>query len=220
MDGTNNSIIQIIKILVKYIATILWWTIFILLMIIGLLLMYYYISSRLYMTYGEKYEPKFSIYTIVSPSMEPNIKVFDVIIDTKINDIEDVKINDIISFISTADITYGMNITHRVIGYKILDDGSKCLITRGDNNTTEDQSCVKKENIIGITKAVIPGLGKIQFFLAKSFGWILLLVIPSLLIIIKDLFKILFNYDHKNDNVSDKLERQYKELINLKVKKT
>ena len=34
---------------------------------------------------GKKYEPLISLYTIVSPSMEPNIRVYDVIITKKAN---------------------------------------------------------------------------------------------------------------------------------------
>ena len=104
----------------KYITTIISWTIFALLVIIGILLIYYYISIKLYSTYGEKYEPKFSVYTIVSPSMEPTIKVYDVIINTKIDSLDELKSNDVITFISTWEVTEGMTITHRVAGFKTL----------------------------------------------------------------------------------------------------
>lgn len=194
-----------LKGLFKYISTVVSWTIFVLLIIIGALLIYYYISVRLYATKGEKYEPKFSVYTIVSESMEPTINVYDVIVNTKVDSIEDVKINDVITFISTWNVTYGMTITHRVVGTKTLDDGSTCLITRGDNNTQEDQSCVKEENVIGKVKAVIPGLGKIQFFLSSGLGWLLIIVLPALYIIVKDIFKIVkLAKEGKNENKSDK----------------
>ena len=80
---------------------------------------------------------------------------------------------------------------------KELDDKTLCYVTRGDNNTSEDPSCVASKNVIGIVKAVIPGLGRIQFFLASKFGWLCLIVIPAVYIIIKDLFK-LFKYSRKN----------------------
>jgi len=197
--------------LFKYISTVVSWTIFVLLIIVGVLLIYYYISVRLYATKGEQYEPKFSIYTIVSESMEPTINKFDVIINTKVNDIEDVKINDVITFISTWKVTYGMTITHRVVGTKTLDDGETCLITRGDNNTQEDMVCVRKSDLIGVTKAVIPGLGKIQFFLSSSTGWLLIILIPALYIIIKDIFKIF--------NLSKEIKEENKEIENNKNKK-
>ena len=174
----------------KYISTIISWTIFVLLSIIGALLIYYFASSRLYVTKGDKYEPFFSVYTIVSGSMEPTIKVYDVIINTKVNDPKDVKVNDVITFTSTSDISNGKTVTHRVIGIREMDDGGICYVTRGDNNTTEDPSCATYSNVIGKVSAVVPGLGKIQFFLASKFGWLLIIVVPALYIIIKDLLKL------------------------------
>lgn len=178
------------KMILKYISTIISWTIFVLLSIVGILLLYYFVSSRLYVTKGDQYEPAFSIYTIVSGSMEPTIKVYDVIINTKI-DADDVKVNDVITFTSTSSNTAGMTITHRVIGVKTLDDGTSCFVTRGDNNTNEDNSCVAEKNIIGKVNAVIPQLGRIQFFLASKFGWVFVILIPALYILLKDMYKLL-----------------------------
>mgnify|MGYP003299960878 CR=1 FL=1 len=156
--------------------------------IIGVLLIYYFISSQLYATKGEKYEPVFSIYTIVSGSMEPTIKVYDVIINTRVNDDKDIKVNDVITFTSTNANTAGMTITHRVIGIRELDDKSLCYVTRGDNNTNEDPSCVASKNVIGKVSAVVPSLGRIQFFLASKAGWLLVVVIPALYIMQVDLW--------------------------------
>ncbi len=208
--------------LFKYISTVISWTIFVLLIIIGILLFYYFISVRLYATKGQKYEPQFSVYTIVSQSMEPTINVYDVIINTKVKNIDDVKENDVITFISTWEVTYGMTITHRVVGTKTLDDGSTCLITRGDNNTQEDQSCVKKENLIGVVKAVVPGLGRIQAFLSSSLGWLLVILLPALYIIIKDIIKIIKlakNKDSQKEEKNAKLEKAYKDIKKVKKSK-
>ncbi len=189
MDNTEETRYNF-KGLFKYISTVISWTIFTLLLVIGVLLIYYFISVRLYATHGEKFEPKFSVYTVVSESMEPTIDKYDVIVNTKIDSIDDVKVNDVVTYISTWQVNYGMTVTHRVIGTKTLDDGSKCLVTRGDNNTSEDPICVKKSNVIGIVRAVIPSLGRIQFFLSSSFGWLLIVLIPALYIIFKDILKI------------------------------
>lgn len=206
MDKKQDNENYNLKSLCKYISTVVSWTVFVLLVIVGILLIYYYISVRLYATKGEKYEPKFSVYTIVSQSMEPTINVYDVIVNTKVDDINDVKINDVITFISTWKVTYGMTITHRVVGTKTLDDGSTCLVTRGDNNTQEDEACVKESNLIGVVRAVIPGLGKIQSFLSSGFGWIFIVIIPAIYIIIKDIFKLvkLANFDEENENKDNK----------------
>jgi len=226
MDKEKDTTHYNFKGLFKYISNVVSWTMFVLLIIIGLLLIYYYISVRLYATKGEKYEPQFSVYTIVSESMEPTISKYDVIINTKVDDIEDVKINDVVTFISTWKVTYGMTITHRVVGTKKLDNGEVCLVTRGDNNTQEDSTCVEKQNLIGVTKAVIPGLGKIQFFLSSGIGWLMIIILPALYIIFKDIVKIFKltkemkkeNQENEENN-NQNLEEAYNDLKKVKMNK-
>lgn len=199
---------------IGYISSVISWTIFVILLIIGSLLLYYYISLQLYRTKGEKFEPVFSIYTIVSPSMEPNINVLDAIVNVKVNDPRtDIKLNDVITFTSTWKIKYGMTVTHRVVATQELDDGSICFITRGDNNPGNDEGCVKEENVIGVVKAVIPGLGKLQNFLASGFGWVFVVIIPALYVLIKDIFKIIKNYKKEDkEEVKDSKESSKKKL--------
>ena len=173
----------------KYFKEVLSWTLFTILSIIGILLLYYFISVRLYAVKGDKFEPKFSIYTIASGSMMPTLNVYDVIVNAKVDDINDVKIGDVVTFVSTWQVNSGMIVTHRVVGLKELDNKEICLLTRGDYNTGEDQSCVRKENLIGVTKAVIPGLGKLQAFLATRGGWLLIIIIPACVMIFKNVKK-------------------------------
>lgn len=196
-----------------YISTVVSWTIFVLLIIIGVLLVYYYVFVKLYAVKGDKFEPKFSIYNVATGSMEPTINVDDVVINVKVDSIDDVKINDVITFISAWQLNYGMTMTHRVVGVQTLDDGSKCLITRGDNVTQEDAACVSEENLIGVVKAVVPGLGKVQRFLSSTLGWLLIIIIPALYIIVKDIIKIINLLSKKNNE--NNLNTESIELVEL-----
>lgn len=224
MENIEQTSKNNFKGLFKYISTVVSWTVFVLLLIIGVLLIYYFISLRLYATRGEKYEPKFSVYTIVSQSMEPTINVYDVIVNTRVDKPTDIKTNDVITYISTWQVTYGMTITHRVIGTKTLDDGSTCYITRGDNNTQEDQACVKESNVIGVVKAVIPGLGRVQSFLSSSMGWLLLIIIPALYIIVKDIIKLFKlakdNKEEKTIEVNSEEKEKIEEIEKKDSKKS
>ena len=60
------------------------------------------------------YKPSISFYTIVSPSMNPTIKVNDAIIVKRDNNDKYI-VGDIISFYSTEYDSNGMVITHRII---------------------------------------------------------------------------------------------------------
>ena len=67
-----------------------------------------------------------------------------------------------------------------------------------------DEGCVKESNIIGVVKAVIPGLGKLQQFLSSGFGWILVVVIPALYILIKDIIKIIRMMNTSKEETKEK----------------
>ena len=142
----------------NFIRDVIAWTVFVLLLIIAILLIYCVIASYRYSKKGRGYEPLFSLYTIVSPSMEPNIKVYDVIIDLPVRDFRTVKVNDIITFKSESNISKGMTVTHRVTDIKKV-GGKYYYTTKGDNNNAVDLWTVTDEEILGIGKFMIPYIG-------------------------------------------------------------
>ncbi len=178
-----------LKPIFKNILTVISWASFILLLAVGAFLVYYIISVQLYSTKGEKFKPKFALYTIISPSMEPKIKVYDVIIDVRVDSPNDIKVGDVITFTSTSSISKGMTVTHRVVE-KYEENGVVKYRTKGDNNTSADSGSVDYSNVIGKTVLKVPQLGRIQFLLASKGGWIFIIVIPALGIIIYDILKL------------------------------
>ena len=108
----------------KLIANIISWTALAILIVIAIFLLYLTISSKIYEKKGSNYEPKFSLYTIISPSMEPNIKVYDIIVNTRIDSVNDIQIGDVITFISTSSISSNKTITHRVFDIIIDENGN------------------------------------------------------------------------------------------------
>lgn len=226
---SSDNFFQQFKQISKTIVIIISWTIFALLVLIIGFLAYYMVSANIYAKKGEKFEPKFSLYTIVSPSMEPNIKVYDVILNTRIDDPADIKVGDVITFISTSTISNGMTVTHRVTRVENGPDGLE-FATKGDNNITEDTDTAKQANLLGKVVLKIPQLGRLQFFLSTKGGWLLVIIFPALLIIVNDIFKIFkLNKAKKNleeanendDNKSEKLKLETfrKEEIKNKLNK-
>jgi len=118
------------------------------------------------------YEP---VYT---GSMEPAIPVGSVVV-IKLANPETLKIGDIICFKVSESAT--TTVTHRVSN--ITDEG---FITKGDANEDPDQWIVKKENVIGKAIFTIPYIGYIGYFVRTPVGFILLIIIPATLIIIKE----------------------------------
>ena len=210
--------------ILKFISGIISWTILVILVIVAGFLLYYFVSVRLYAQKGEAYKPAFSLYTILSPSMEPNINVYDVIFDVNVDSPEKIKEGDVITFTSTATLTRGMTITHRVVQV-IQDENGYSYMTKGDNNLANDGAAVPYENVLGKVLFRIPKLGRVQEFLGTRGGWLIVVVIPALIIIISDILKIfrlktaknqVENYEQK-ELVKKKEEQERKEKIKEKL---
>lgn len=177
------------KYIINYLSTIFTWALFIILLFCATLLLYYFLDVKIKGSKDEKYIPKFSIYTIVSGSMVPKINKYDIVINFKVDDPKDIQIGDVITFISTSYNSAGMTVTHRVVDIQII-DGQYQYITKGDYNKVEDPSAALYSNVIGKAKVKLPQLGRVQFFVASKFGWLVVVILPALYVIIKDSIKV------------------------------
>ena len=183
--GRFSSITQTIK----FITGILSWIILIILVIIAAFLLYYFVSTKVYAQKGENYKPAFSLYTILTQSMQPNINPYDVIVDIAVKNPEDIQVGDIITFVSTSSLTKGMTITHRVYDIK-QENGEYVYYTKGDDNLSPDALPAPYSNVLGKVLFHIPQLGRIQSFLSTKGGWLIVVVVPAVIIIILDILKI------------------------------
>ena len=204
-----------------YVGKILSSALLVLLVIVGLFLVYYLITARI-MARNPNYEPKIRLYTIVSGSMEPNIRVYDVILDTTVTKPEQIKIGDVITFKSTSNISNGLIVTHRVVDIRNV-NGKPEYVTKGDYNPTPDGDTAKFDNIIGKVRMRFPQLGRLQFFLAKKIGWLVVVVLPALGVIIYDIIKLIklvkikdegSNINNNNKPGNNTIDKSVNDVIN------
>lgn len=160
----------------------------VILFIIAGFLLYFIVSNQIAKTRGTK--PLISLYTIVSPSMEPTIMVYDVIIDTRVDETTELKKGDIITFYSNTIDTGGYTVTHRIEDI-FESNGVTYYTTKGDNNIESDSGIITIDNIVGKVKFIIPSIGKIQMFVTSRAGWALIILIPALGIILVDIKKLI-----------------------------
>lgn len=153
-------------------------------------LIYYVIAARIVVKNPE-YRPLFSLYNIATGSMEPNIKVDDVIVNIRVKSPESIKVGDVITFNSTSSISKGLTVTHRVINIIKNDDGTYEYVTKGDFNPSADSATAKYEDVIGKVAIKLPAVGKIQGFIATKMGWFIVVLLPALGVIIYDVMKII-----------------------------
>ena len=160
------------KILKRIISIIL-----IIIAIINIITLYYQFK-------GEESPNVFGIYffNIVSNSMEPEIKINDVLIVKKCEPKDFMK-GDIITFHKD-----NKTISHRII--KIIElSNDREFITQGDNNEIPDDGVVKTNQVYGKTIGKIPKIGNFVEYIQEKDGFIriaILAVIIFLLINMND----------------------------------
>ena len=112
----------------------------------------------------------YKTFSIVSGSMEPKIKIDDVIIVKNINKSE-IHINDIITFRINNDI-----VTHRIIDIEEVNEKTT-YTTKGDKNTVSDIEKIEFEQVEGKYITRIPKIGKILTLLKNKIVFLIILTI-------------------------------------------
>ena len=135
------------------------------------------------MRYGYVNLAGFSMFRVVTGSMEPTIPTGSALIcrAVKIDAIEE---GDIICYrTEVADIA-GEIVTHRVVAVETAADGGRTLETRGDANLTSDPYLVRQENLVGRV-VWYSGKGSVftdmLSFLSGKVGFFACIVFPVLL---------------------------------------
>lgn len=180
-EDKSIKIRKIGKKVIKYVS----YSFLLLLMLIASCLIFFAVTTKIYESNGKN--PPFGLYTIASSSMEPEIMTYDVVFVRKI-DPEKLKVDDVITFYSSNPFFGNTPITHRI--YEIVSGEELMFITKGDANKIPDEDLVITDNILGKVCFKFSGLGKVQFFLASKEGILVAVLIPAVIIIIYDIYKI------------------------------
>ena len=93
---------------------------------------------------------KYSLFRVVTGSMEPAIPVGSLLISQDMP-IGDIQVGDVVNFRSREPGMFGIIITHRVIGVHQNGDGQIFLETKGDANQYPDGHLVDENYLIGKT---------------------------------------------------------------------
>lgn len=115
-------------------------------------------------------------FIISSGSMEPTLKIGDIII---VKENEQLSVNDIISFNNSGNAI----VTHRIIEI-IEKDNNIYYKTKGDANNSSDEELLEKENIEGKYVFKIPKVGKAIMFLQTKAGLAVVLLVLAVIYLI------------------------------------
>jgi signal peptidase len=121
-------------------------------------------------------------YVVSSGSMEPVLKVNDVLIVRDGGSWQNLKIGDIIVF--NRPIGGDRVIVHRIVDIDIDADGARIVRTRGDANPASIPGTdypIRQDNYIGKVIYVLPGIGIITKVISPPVNYIIIAIILAIL---------------------------------------
>ena len=146
----------------------------------------------------------YQFYVIVSPSMEPELSVGDVILSKKYKG-QPIEKGDIITFLGREGSLEGKVVTHQVIEVEET-NGELSITTKGLANNIEDPS-ITQSDVLSIMKYKTVGFGFIYRLMSSTPGFIFLILLPLLILIASEIYRlarILHGDDEDNDQKGEK----------------
>ncbi len=218
MKKNNKDWLTTIKKILHFITTVLMYSICLIMIIIFLVFVVNFIDKQYNLKSGKNKNNLFSAYTIVSPSMVPTINVLDVVVTMRVNSPESLEKGDIITFNSTDYRYSGVLVTHRIVDIEKTTSGEYLYTTKGDNNNTQDSSRISFDEIYGRVLFRIPKIGYIQYYLSSILGWVAIIIVPAVMIIGYDIYKLVKTLRSKEDNIK-KIDNKKENTKNKRIKK-
>lgn len=123
---------------------------------------------------------------VLSGSMEPTLKLDDLILIRRVN-ADKLDQGDIITF-KPEDSLYA--VTHRIVLITCDESGNRFFTTKGDNNDEKDKDLVAESQILGVFLLRIPKVGRlVEWFIIQPQGMAICVAAPLILFVVIDLFR-------------------------------
>ena len=151
-----------------------------------------------------------AVYFVVSASMEPTIKVGEVIIVEKVSDPDDLKKDDIITYHGKEGSFAGKVVTHRIISEGVVDGK---ITTCGDANHGISDPPITYDDVIGRyvkTSAFLTGAYKA---FTNKYGFLFIIFIPLLALLVVQIvnFRRACRMDKDGKMPEEKTEEEIKQ---------
>lgn len=151
----------------------------------------------------------YSLLNVQSGSMEPTFKVGDLIISKEIEENEDLKVGDIVSFYAVVQDQEVIE-THRI--HEVLDaEGTKRYITKGDANPAPDQGFQVNASILSkYTGKSYEGVGTVWDKLTTPVGFFLVVVLPMIIFFVYETVRVVRNIiAYNRAKMEEEAEKKY-----------
>jgi len=130
------------------------------------------------------FSPEYNMYLVRSESMKPAINMGDMIVTSSLDGALGAE------FESGTIVTYQLG--EHVVTHRVLSVDGDTLVTKGDAMEVPDPRPVTMSQVSGIYLLKIPYVGYLSSFMRTRLGWLLVVIIPSMVLVaflIKDIVK-------------------------------
>ncbi len=117
----------------------------------------------------------FVMYRIITPSMQPTIKINDVVIISRWIDTDSIEVGDIIAFHTTLLNQDDVIVVHYV--HEITEENNTLTFkTIAEGQSEPDRWVINEDDVVGIYTSKISGIGRILEFFGSLIGQIVLIL--------------------------------------------
>ena len=138
----------------------------------------------------------YRIYVIVSPSMEPEIMVGDMII-AKEYDGQTLSVGDVVTYLGREGEMAGKVITHKIVEI----DGER-IVTKGAANTLEDPA-ITRDDLLAVMAYKTVILSFVYRVISSPAGFICLILLPLIAMIVTEIVTLMFQIKKEGEEVDD-----------------
>lgn len=120
---------------------------------------------------------------VLSGSMSGTIEAGDLIFVSQTTP-ETLETGDIIAYMSDGSV-----VTHRITAIGTGENGTMQFTTKGDANNTADEEPVTADQLVGVYRGRLPGVGDFALFLRQPLGMLLFIAVPVAVILLYDILR-------------------------------
>ena len=153
----------------------------------------------------------YMVFRVSTGSMEPDLMVGDVILSKSVDNPEDLKIGDVVTYQGIVGNYKDKLITHEIVQEPYYDNGTCYVVTQGIANYESDPP-VSTENIVGIMVTKIPFINNIYNFFITPWG--LLTAILLILLAFSGEFYNIYKMSRQKEDADLLSSKEIKAAVN------
>ncbi|MDD6225698.1 MAG: signal peptidase I [bacterium] len=153
----------------------------------------------------------YMVFRVSTGSMEPDLMVGDVILSKSVDNPEDLKIGDVVTYQGIVGNYKDKLITHEIVQEPYYDNGTCYVVTQGIANYESDPP-VSTENIVGIMVTKIPFINNIYNFFITPGG--LLTAILLILLAFSGEFYNIYKMSRQKEDADLLSSKEIKAAVN------